>query len=97
MRRVHKDSRARRTRVTLLCVLATFAAGAVDGILERLDAEISQVVALCPNYDSIVVQPTPWEKDRGRKPRVIHAPPCDVPSPDRLPPAAQDRLTQGVH
>ena len=36
-------------------------------------------VALCPNWDSLVIHPTPWERDHGRLVRVLVAPePCRV-------------------
>jgi hypothetical protein len=65
---------------TLLCCAALvfgYLAGYQHGeaLGQRLAAQ-HQVIATCPNYDSVRVMPTPWEYERGRKIRTIPAPEC---------------------
>lgn len=68
------------TRTLLLWALLALVGPMVGYRLGYDDARHDlAAVAICPNWDSLVIHPTPWERDHGRLVRVLVAPePCRV-------------------
>lgn len=61
------------------CYLALWAAFGVfvaDWVQRSDLRQATTPVALCPNYDTLIIFRTPWEYANGRKTQRIPAPPC---------------------
>ena len=69
-----------RALTTFAALLLAMLVGAACGYVHGWDdaaRRLDPPVALCPNYDSAIVHPTPWQAQHGRKVRRV-AVACDA-------------------